>query len=215
MAKPTKKTGPSRAQRALQLFEQWASYREEAAPEAAVDLALVGRLARKQLELEALLETAEENAKSVQQRLFDVRCLELPEALAAAGLSKVALSTGEQVEVKTEYYASLGGKYREPALAWLREQGFDDLLQIELTVSFGKGQGAAQKKVLQFLEKLAKDKKLKADLTWNSQETVNTGSFKAIVREQLENGVTVPVEELGVTVQDATKITTPKAKSSL
>lgn len=205
-AKTRPTSSPADAPRRLTVLAAWAEAPAlPGADEPTPDLAAVARLARRQLDLEAVVAAAEEELKRQQKALFDVRCLELPEALSACGLSKVTLSTGEVVEVRTEYYCSLTGQYRAPAIAWLQANGLTSIITQDVIASFGKDES---KKAAALL-KLLGTKRFKG-VPAKLQENVNTATFKALVREKIEAGEAVPVDELGVTVQDAAKITPPR-----
>lgn len=209
MTKTAVKTkGPTPAQRAAAALKAWSEGFGRAASTAtgqAVSLDRVAALAQRQLALEAEVENLSEQLKRAQERLELVRTEDLPGAMDAAGISAFELGGGVKVKLVTEYFCSLAGQYREPAVAWLREQELDDLITNDVVASFGKGD---EKRAQAAYKALSKRKGAMTKLV----ENVNTSSFKAVVREMLENGAYVPVDELGVTVRDAAKITVPKAK---
>ncbi len=186
-------------------LDAWANKAKEKEPKRS-DLALVSKLARRQLALAIKMAKIAEQLQGTTNDYNSIRLKELPEALAQCGVEMVILKTGEKVEIKTDYYCSLTGKHREPAIAWLRKKGFDDLISRNVVASFGKGQDKEADRALKAMDKF-KHAVVKA------VEEVNTGSFKALVREQIEAGVPVPVAQLGITVQEAAKISPPKKRT--
>ena len=176
-----------------------------AAPQAsATDLKTIAQLASEQLAAEARIAALQEKLKAEAQIYDRIRLTDLPQALSAAGMSAFTLGNGAKVEVKRDYFCSLTGQYKPAALAWTRENELEEIISNTVTLSFGKGYSPKQiEKVL----KMANDFK---NCQATTAETINTTTFKAVVRERLENGEAVPVAELGITIQDAAKITAPK-----
>lgn len=157
-----------------------------------VSVTKISALATRQLELTADVARLGEALKAISAELRTVSEDELPAALAEAGIKSITLPDGSVVTVKDDYYCSLTGKYRDPALAWLREQGHDAVITRAFAVRFGKG----EEKSAERLEKLLGQRKF----PYKAADEVNTGTFKAIVREQVEAGERVPLVRLGVRV---------------
>ena len=205
---------PTRSERALAAFAQWAQV-PAAQNDIPVDLKRVARLAQRQLQLEDKIVAEQGRLEDLQKQYFDVRCLELPEALTEANLKEFTLTTGEKVKLATEYSASLSGDKKAAAIAWLEREGYSSLVSLDLTVQLAKGHDALAQKIEKLLKKTFKRELAAGSLQLGLGRNVNTTSFKALVREQLEAGVQLPVEELGIFVQDAAKITRPKKEKTL
>lgn len=168
------------------------------------DLKRISQLARKQLKLAREVEALEERAKVKRAAHEEVATRLLPDALAEAGVAALTLKDGSKIEVKPNYYCSLTGKYHDPAIQWLRKKGLDDLITQTVGAVFGKGEDKAAERVRKLLAK--------ANVPFKTEEKVNSGSFKALVRELIENGEQVPHTDLGVTIIDMAKITPPKPR---
>lgn len=171
-----------------------------------MDLKAIASAAQLQLRLESEIAALGEQLAAKTKELDAVRLKQLPEALSAAGMSTFTLSTGEKIEVKRDYYCSLTGQYKLPAMNWLREEGHDDIISHEVKVSFGRGY---KKKDLDALLKLVQKF---GNAQAQENDAVNTATFKALVKEQLEKGEVIDYAALGVTIIDAAKITAPKRK---
>lgn len=166
-----------------------------------VSLRDVIRLAHRQLELEDEITNIQDRLTRKTRELDEIRYYQLPEVMAEAGLTSFRLDTGEVVNMTTDYRASLV-KYKGAAIEWLHEIGEDDLVYTDLTLKFSRGEKERMERASKILED--------AGLEFSMIEDVNTGTFKALVREKMENGMEVPIENIGVTVADVSKIKRPK-----
>jgi hypothetical protein len=148
-------------------------------------------------DLEQKLKQAKEEARIVREE-------KLPEALASVGMTEFALTGGIRVTVEPFLHCSLaegGGKVKERALAWLRAAGHTGLIKRNVTVEFKKGKekDAERLKALLAAQHFA----------FVDREDVNTTSFKALVKELLEDGKPVPLDQVGVYAGRRAVITLP------
>ena len=166
------------------------------------DLVRITKLARKQVKLDREVKALEERVKAKRAAHDEVAVRDLPDALAEAGAAAVTLKDGTKVEVKSNYYCTLTGKYHDPAIRWLRKKKYDDLIKQAIITTFGKGEEKAADRLRKILAKHT--------VPFRTDESVHSGSFKALVRELIEKGDKVPIDELGVTIIDMAKITLKK-----
>lgn len=161
-------------------------------------LTRLGELARRQIELEDEIEALETELKAKKAACREVSEDSIPSLLDDTGLSEVRLSDGTRVEVRENLRVSTTGKYREPIHAWLAENGHDDIIKDEVVARFARGEGEAAERLIAAAGELtdAVDRK----------RSVAPQTFAALLRELLEDGITVPLEELGVYVQRRTKL---------
>ena len=200
---PAKKPGKSATSAAL---TAWAEKGPE--PLDAKAKTNIAKLARRQINLERAIQRATEKLGKINEAYAQIRMVDLPEALSAVGLSGFTLKNGEKVELKTAYHCSLAGQYREPAIRWLRKNNLDELVTWDVIASFGKGFEKQAKACLALLSK-------RKGASVKGVESINTGSFKAVVRELLEAGKRVPVKEIGVTVQESSRIISKPKKATV
>lgn len=151
----------------------------------------IAALAERQLEQQAEVEHLEEFLKKAQAALRQTREVDLPNAMQQAGVSEIKLPTGEKITIKEDVYASIPKDERgELAYAWLRDNGFGDVIKNEVKVAFGRGeeeQAAA----------LLAECKVNG---WNNASfaaTVHSSTLKALIREQLAKGADFPLELFG------------------
>ena len=167
-------------------------------------LAAIAELANKQLRLEEEIAAIQDNLQYTQKKLDQIRREALPAAMEEAGLIEFTLETGQKITLSTIYTASLTGQYREPAVNWLVRNGMENIISRNFIQTFARGETKDSESWRRYL--------LSAGIPFIEREDVNTGTFKAIIREFLEDGKDVPLAELGVTALTATVITTPKKR---
>jgi hypothetical protein len=152
-------------------------------------------LVKTQKEIEASIADTESRLSDLGSRLRMVSEENIPALLDELGLSDVRLSDGTKVSVKETLRASVAadGKYTPFILSWLDREGHGDLVKNDVTVSFGRGEDAQAGELVAALAERG--------LSPSRRKTVNNQSFTALLRELLEAGEEVPLDEMGVGVQ--------------
>ena len=122
----------------------------------------------------------------------------IPTMLSEMGLSSLKLADGSSVDVRQNYSASISVANREKAYSWLRDNGLGDIIKNEITVSFGRGEDnkAAQYANLATGQGYQPTQKLK----------VEPMTLKALVRERIEAGKSLPTDIFNVFVGNRTII---------
>ena len=122
----------------------------------------------------------------------------IPTMMAEMGLSHLKLADGSTVDVKANYSANISVANREKAFNWLRENGLGDIIKNEISVSFGRNEDnkAADYAALAEERGYQPTQKLK----------VEPMTLKALVRERLEAGKSMPTEIFNVFVGNKTTI---------
>ena len=152
------------------------------------------------------LRTLEDNIKSDEESLKEKKKeLELisgeiiPTLLSEMGLSSLKLVDGSSIDVKPYYAANISVANRDAAYGWLRSNGLGDIIKNDITVSFGRNEDnkAAQYANLAKGQGFQPTQKLK----------VEPMTLKALVRERIEAGKTMPMDIFNVFVGNRTKIT--------
>ena len=100
----------------------------------------IADLCTKQIQLEKEIQKLEDEISWKKGKLREISYELIPEALAERNLSELKLSDGSSVTVKKVYGASITKGKEGEALQWLRENGFEDLIKNDVTVSFGRGE---------------------------------------------------------------------------
>ncbi len=144
------------------------------------------------------IETSEKNIKDLKKEHDRLSGEVIPTMMAEMGLSHLKLADGSTVDVKPNYSASITVANREAAFNWLRENGLGDIIKNEISVSFGRNEDnkAADYAALAEERGYQPTQKLK----------VEPMTLKALVRERLEAGKSMPTEIFNVFVGNKTTI---------
>ena len=144
------------------------------------------------------IENAEEKLKLLKQKHDHISGEVIPTMMSEMGLSHLKLIDGSTVDVKPNYSANISVANREKAFKWLRENGLGDIIKNEISVSFGRNEDnkAADYAALAEERGYQPTQKLK----------VEPMTLKALVRERLEAGKSMPTEIFNVFVGNKTTI---------
>ena len=140
----------------------------------------------------------EEYLKQRKQELEQISGEAIPTMLSEMGLSYLKLADGSSVEVKTNYSATITQANKEKAFNWLRENDLGDIIKNELTVSFGRNE---DNKAAAYAE-LAKGQGYQP----TQKLKVEPMTLKALVRERIEGGKSLPTEIFSVFIGNKTTI---------
>lgn len=114
----------------------------------------------------------------------------LPDMFLEAGLTGLTTEQGHKVEIKKMVTASITNERREEALAWLRENGYEDMIKANVVVDFKKGEEKQRGVLVTTL--------VKKGYTFEEKDTVHPQTLKSFVSSMLEKGDPVPEKTFGV-----------------
>ena len=148
--------------------------------------------------LQQRIELQEDNLKNTKKEFDYLSGEVIPTMMAEMGLSHLKLMDGSSVDVKPNYSASISIANREKAFNWLRDNGLGDIIKNEILVSFGRNEDnkAADYAALAEERGYQPTQKLK----------VEPMTLKALVRERLEAGKSMPTEIFNIFVGNKTTI---------
>jgi hypothetical protein len=164
----------------------------------------IAELAQEQVDAAAAVDAIEELLKTAKERLRQVREMDLPAAMEAAGTSAFTMTDGSQVTVKEEVYAGISADNKDKAFEWLRATDNDGIIKNDVALSFGKGQdedASALKKILG-----------EFGYSYETKQYVHPQTLKAFVKTQIEGGLPIPWDTFSVHVQKVAKVVLPKKK---
>lgn len=164
----------------------------------------IGALAAQATALEQEIADAEEALKDLKARHKTLVEVALPEAMDSANCSIFGTPDGYEIEVANVLHASISKAREAEAFQWLREHGHEDLIKNELKVSLGRGDDDKAAAVRTALADLG--------LTPDSKQTVHANTLAAFCREQMEQGVSLPSDLLGIDARRVAKIKQPKGR---
>jgi len=136
----------------------------------------------------------EGNLKDSKASLRRIEEQELPDLFDTMNVSEVRDAiTGKRLKLEQVVTASLtNADVRARAVHWLRDHGLDDLIERTIISSFRKGEDEEANHALDLL--------LKQGYRVADEEQVNTASFKAAIKELMEQGEIIPADDIGVFV---------------
>ena len=152
---------------------------EDLAPDDS-ELASIGALAEQQLDLETRIDVAEQHLKGLKGDLRKLQENVLPEAMQAANCKRFDLANGAVVSIKEDISISVPKKNMDEIAEWLRNSGHEAIIKNAMTINFDKGHDNSVADVKGYAEELG--------LTTTTSTTLNSGTLKALIREQLEGG---------------------------
>ena len=141
----------------------------------------------------------EEELSKIKSQVRDMEERIIPEMMQEAGVSKIKLKDGTEVEVKPFYAAKIPESRVDEAFGWLRGQGFEDLIKNTVTANFNRGQDNQVSELIKVCEEHG--------FAYSKKEKVEPMTLKAFVREQIESGNKIPFDLFGVYIATKTKIT--------
>jgi len=152
------------------------------------------------------IEGYEEAMSLAKSRLHQLRTIDIPEALAEAGIgSKLTLANGYEIEIVQIVSGSIPKKDPEKmdvAFGVLRQHGGGELIKNKLSCEFPKGDDAEAERITNRLKELGYEPQL--------GKSVHPQSLQAWAREKLRNGEEIPTETLGLYIGSLAKIKKPE-----
>lgn len=163
-----------------------------------LDTVLV-QLADELVKAEFLVEQKEQELIEAKQAVQDIAEKRIPEV--TDGLEgDFQLSDGRTLRVREEIRASIAGEKRIPAITWLDAHDYGHIVKRELIFQFAKGDDERFKV---FQERI---KAMNLPLVMKEQYTVHPATLKAWVKEQLSEGIDLPIDTFGIFRQQIAKV---------
>lgn len=166
------------------------------------ELKIISTLAHRQVAMELDYVMAEQALKSMKQQLDFLRQVELPNAMAELGVASVVLDTGEKIEVKEKYYASIPVEKKQEAFDWLTSHNMEGVIKNVVKCEFSKGENTLAKSAMQELTSLG--------FRPQQDMSVHPMTLKALVKDLFERGVEFPLETFGAGVVSESKVVMKK-----
>ena len=153
---------------------------------------------QKLLELQNDIQAKKEELKKVEAEERNYSEKVIPELMQQVGVEMVKLSNGVTVETKPFYSAKIPVAKREEAFSWMRDNGLGGIIKNIVSMKFGREQDNMVSSIVEDL----KDKGFQV----NREEKVEPQTYKAALKEKVQNGENVPMYLLGLYVSTRTTI---------
>jgi len=124
----------------------------------------------------------EELLRKLKEQYRQLSEEDLPQKLAAIGMSELRLQDGSKITIDNFYSTRITEKNKGAAHQWLRDNGHGDIIKNDITVSFGKGEDETAQETMELLQKEGHMPK--------QREAVHPSTLKAFVKERIESGDT-------------------------
>ena len=149
-------------------------------------------MAEEAVATEKLVLDLEENLSSIKKNLNNLKTVQLPDAMAEAGIADLSLESGFRIAIEDFVAGSLPKDEvrRDEAIKWLENHGAESLIKTSVNVSFEKTQ---HNMALSIISELA-DRGLHVTSTMG----VHPQTLIAHIKERLRSGDEVPLETLGL-----------------
>ena len=154
------------------------------------ELSVVSGLANKQLELALQVSELEANLKAKKEELRLTSEQELPDAMQAAGLTQITLSTGEKISINEFYKAHISNANQEKAYEWLVSNGHEGLIKNEVLLKFGREETEVVNQTVSALQSRG--------LSPEVRQSIHPSTLRAFIKEQFTSGNDIPTEPFGI-----------------
>ena len=144
------------------------------------------------------VQTLENALKETKEKLRVFEEQELPEAMQAANLQEIKLTSGAKITISQFYKGYISEKNREAAHAWLLSNNHGGIIKHEVNLRFGKDEGDKANDAVQSLKQKGLDPAVK--------ESVHPQTLNAFVKEQMTSGQDLPADLFGIFVGSRAKI---------
>ena len=149
------------------------------------DLVIAGE---HQVYLEDLVTTLEAELKEAKEKLVLQSTMTLPNMMAEVGLDSFTLAGGRKIEIANVVYAKLPNDTYN-AFEWLRSKNMDGVIKTQIILDVGKGEQERLKRIQDMLQEVGETPIIKS--------TIHHMTLKALVKEQIEKGSGIPLEDFG------------------
>lgn len=145
------------------------------------------------LRIEDQLQKVKEEERKLSEEI-------IPSLMQSAGIDKLRLTDGSEVEVKPYYAARIPTARVDEAFKWLRDNGHGDLIKNNVTLTFNRNEDNLAKSLVDELRNKGHNVK--------QAEKVEPMTLKAFVKDEIEKGHNVPSDLFGVYIANKTKLKT-------
>jgi hypothetical protein len=161
-------------------------------------IAGISRLAQEYLKAEGDVDRLEKQLKAAKSRFDNIRDKLLPEAMDNAQTKGFTLNDGRKLSLGEEMSCSVPKERKGEIMAKLRDDGEGDLISNVLTVEIDKGKDN--------MAGVLEDEAKKLGFEPKRDESVNTGTLKARLKQRVEAGDEVDLPFYGAFLVRRAKI---------
>ncbi len=161
-------------------------------------MADLARLVNEQKSLEETIAEYETCLEELNRKLREVSEIKIPDIFDELGFDQVKLKTGEKVEIKRGFAATLSEENKPAAFKWLEETNNDGIIKHDVIVKLKKGESKEHDEIIDYLTKQG--------YTYEDKQHIHPATLKSFVTEQMEKGADIPQEVFKIFPIRKTKI---------
>ena len=141
---------------------------------------------------------AESKLKELKAQEKYISNFSIPEIMNKMNLSTVKLKDGSELSVKKVYSATMKADKKPQAIQWLRDNGLGDIVDNNITVTFGQGEDNKATR----LASLAREHGYEP----TQEEKVHHASLSVVMKDVKEKGTEIPSDLFSTFDGSQTKI---------
>ena len=157
----------------------------------------LSQLVRDLRSIESSIEDAETRLKTLKQAKHKLSVENIPALMDEMGVERLDVD-GMTVERRMIVAASIPAANKDRAFDWLRDNGLDDIIKNDITVSFGKGEDNVAGDVVGLLQERGFDPTTKTH--------VHPSTLKAFVKERITDGKPIDLDLFGAFISNTAVI---------
>jgi hypothetical protein len=168
-------------------------------------LARISELMAVEDQLNSAIDTHEALLSDLKQRRNEITREQLPTLMAEAGVEKFKCSaTGTEARLTFEADGALGTDQDEKdrKIDVLIDAGADEIVKMVVTVAFSKGEFEKAKQLAEELRE--------RELAAFAARSIHPQTLKSWIKERMEAGDNLPLDEIGIWYGQVAKIKRPK-----
>jgi len=123
----------------------------------------------------------------------------IPSLMEELNVASISLADGSKISVTENIYASIPAIHHDEAMGWLLANNFGDIIKLEVNGQFGKEEYE--------LAATVRDQLLNAGAKVTSKESVHPMTLRSFLKEQIQRGISIPLEWFGARTVRKAKIT--------
>ena len=149
--------------------------------------------------LQDKIKKTEESLKDLKEQERKLSEEVIPNLLHESGVTEIKTTDGTTVQVKPFIKASITKANQEKAFAWLRDNGFEDIIKNQLSVNFSRSEDNQANDIFEDLKSKG--------LAVSRDEKVNTNTLTAMMKDLiLVKNESVPMDVFSIYQSNKTKI---------
>lgn len=179
---------------------------DQGAASAAPSILKIRKTAQEARRLEIQIAAIDATREELSKQLNAIKIGTLPAMMAQAGMPSFSLDDGTEIEIAEFCSGSLpkDEARRAKALTWLEKNEGASLIKTDISLAFGKTEGAKAKLVIAQLKKMG--------FVPTIVTGVNHMTLQAFARERLREGDKIDLDVLGLYAGKTAKFTLPGDK---